>query len=135
MRPTWKQHAMELAKVAMLRSEDPYQKVGSCILGHNNEVLAVAYNGLASGINVDDSFWSDRDARRPYMIHSEMNCLARIRQGEGKILACTLLPCSNCAINIVTHGIKEVVFNEMYSRDSKAIDIFKFYGVNCQQID
>ena len=135
MRSSWSKHAMELAKVAMQRSEDPHKKVGACVLGHNNEVLAVAYNGLASGVNVHNSFWKDRDWRRPYIIHAETNCLARIRQGEAKLIACTLLPCSNCAINIIAHGIKEVFFNEMYTRDDKAVEIFDFYGVKCYQLD
>lgn len=134
LRTTWEQHAMNLAEVAMLRSEDPFQKVGACILGFNNEVLSVAYNGLAAGKNVDKDFWSDRDARRPYMIHAEANALSRIRRGEGKILACTLLPCSSCATNIAAYGIKHVVYKDLYKRDDKALQIFKFYGIECKQL-
>lgn len=135
MRSTWEEHAMNLATIAMNRSEDPFQKVGACILGHNNEVLSVAYNGLAAGINVAPEFWNDRDARRPYMIHAESNALARIKMGEGNILACTLLPCSSCATNIAAYGIKHVIFKDVYSRDIKSIDIFKFYGISCNQVD
>lgn len=135
MRSSWNEHAMNLAAIAMQRSEDPFQKVGACILGHNNEVLAVAYNGLAAGVNVTQEFWNDRDARRPYMIHAESNALARIKRGEGNILACTLLPCSSCATNIAAYGIKHVIFKEIYNRDVKAVDIFKFYGISCTQID
>ena len=135
MRSTWEQHAMNLAAIAMQRSEDPYQQVGACVLGHHNEVLAVAYNGLAAGVNVTREFWGDRDARRPYMIHAESNCLARIKMGEGKLLACTLLPCSACATNIVAYGIKHVIFKDIYNRDTKSVDIFKFYGISCHQVD
>lgn len=135
MRSSWNEHAMNLAAIAMQRSEDPFQKVGACILGHNNEVLAVAYNGLAAGVNVTQEFWNDRDARRPYMIHAESNALARIKRGEGNILACTLLPCSSCATNIAAYGIKHVIFKEIYNRDVKAVDIFKFYGISCTQVD
>jgi dCMP deaminase len=135
MRSTWKQHAMNLATIAMQRSEDPFQKVGACILGHHNEVLSVAYNGLAAGINVTPEFWNDRDARRPYMIHAESNALARIKMGEGNLLACTLLPCSSCATNIAAYGIKHVIFKSIYTRDVKSIDIFKFYGISCEQED
>lgn len=135
MRSSWEQHAMNLATVAMWRSEDPYQKVGACILGHHNEVLSVAYNGLAAGINVISEFWNDRDARRPYMIHAESNALARIKMREGALLACTLLPCSACATNIAAYGIKNVIYKDIYNRDTKALDIFKFYGISCKQID
>jgi dCMP deaminase len=135
MRSTWEEHAMNLATIAMRRSEDPHQQVGACVLGHHNEVLAVAYNGLAAGVNVTPEFWADRDARRPYMIHAESNALARIKMGEGKLLACTLLPCSSCATNIAAYGIKHVIFKELYNRDTKSIDIFKFYGISCHQVD
>jgi dCMP deaminase len=119
----------------MRRSEDPFQQVGACVLGHHNEVLAVAYNGLAAGVNVTQEFWKDRDARRPYMIHAESNVLSRIKMGEGKLLACTLLPCSACATNIAAYGIKEVIFKDIYNRDTKSVDIFKFYGISCHQVD
>lgn len=135
MRSSWEEHAMNLASIAMQRSEDPFQKVGACILGHHNEVLSVAYNGLAAGVNVTNEFWNDRDARRPYMIHAESNALARIKMGEGKLLACTLLPCSACATNIAAYGIKHVIFKDIYNRDIKSIDIFKFYGISCKQVD
>ena len=133
-RISWYEHAMNLAEAATQRSEDPFRKVGACILGHEHEVLSVAYNGVNVGINVDDSFWNDRDARLPYMIHAETNALARIKRGEGKIIACTLLPCSNCAANIVAHNIKIVLYKELYNRDTKALDIFKFYNVECLKV-
>jgi dCMP deaminase len=130
-RKTWEQHAMDLAIVAMERSEDPYQKVGACILGHDNEVLSVAYNGLPKNLKVSNKFWQDRDKRRPYIIHAESNALARIKMNEGKLLACTLLPCAACATNIAAYGIKEVVFKEFYNRDMKALDVFNFYNISC----
>jgi dCMP deaminase len=134
MRISWEEHAMGLAEKASLRSEDPYQKVGACVLDFNKDVLAVAYNGLVSGLNVSEDFWKDRDKRRPYMIHAETNALARIKRGEGFLIACTLLPCSSCAANIAAHGIKKVLFKEIYHRDTSALDIFKFYGISCNQL-
>lgn len=134
MRSSWDQHAMLLAEAASLRSEDPFKKVGACVLGHNNEVLSVAYNGLASGVEADEKFWSDRDGRRLYMVHAESNALAQIHRGEGRLLACTLLPCSSCATNISAYGIKKVIYKEAYDRDEEALKIFKFYGIDCKQI-
>jgi dCMP deaminase len=133
-RPSWEAHAMNLALMAKERSEDPYQKVGACILGHDNEVLSVAYNGLIAGFKTPNGFWENRDFRRPFMIHAETNCLARINRGEGKILACTLLPCSSCATNIAAHGIKKVVYKEIYNRDTLSLEIFRFYKIDCNQI-
>jgi dCMP deaminase len=133
-RLTWEQYAINIAQVASLRSEDPFKKVGACALDFDNRVIGVAYNGLATGQNVDNNFWLDRNERRPYMIHAETNLLSLIKRGECNLLACTLLPCSNCATMIAAYGIKRVVYSELYDHDMKAVDIFNFYGIEYKKI-
>lgn len=133
-RISWEEYALRIAEVASLRSEDPFKKVGACALDANCRVIGVAYNGLASGRTVEESFWADRDKRRPYMIHAEANLLSLFRRGECELLACTLLPCSYCASMISAYSIKKVVYKETYVRDTKAINIFKFNGIECEQI-
>ena len=129
LRVSWDQYALDLAKAASRRSEDPYHKVGACALGEDNRVLSLGYNGLMAGADVDLEFWEDRDARRPYMIHAEVNCLSLFKSGECKTLAVTLLPCSYCAAMIAAYKIPRVVYSEVYKRDTKALDIFKFYNI------
>lgn len=130
----WKEYALKLAEVAKLRSEDPYMQVGACALDANNRVLGCAYNGLPSGKIVTPDFWEDRDARRPYMIHAEVNLLSLFKRGEAVLVASTLLPCTSCAQALAAHGVKEIVFNEVYNRDVKAIELFDFYGIKLTQI-
>lgn len=133
-RLSWEEYAMKIAEVAALRSEDPFKKVGACALDFDNRVIGVAYNGLATGKNVDNTFWLDRNERRSYMIHAETNLLSLIKRGECNLLACTLLPCSNCATMIAAYGIKKVIYSELYDHDMKAIDIFEFYGIEYKKI-
>lgn len=133
-RITWEEYAIRIAEVASLRSEDPFKKVGACALDANNRVIGVAYNGLAPGLNVESIFWTNRDSRRPYMIHAEANLLSLFKRGECALLACTLLPCSCCASMISAYNIKKVVYKEVYNRDTMAIEIFKFNGITCEQI-
>ena len=134
MRPTWEQYALSLAEAAALRSEDPYVQVGACALDHNNRVLGVAYNGLAPGKTMSDYFWADRDGRRPYILHAECNLLSLFKRGEARMIACTLLPCSCCARQIIAHGIKKVVYRDNYTKDMNALEIFKFYGIEIIQL-
>jgi dCMP deaminase len=133
-RISWEEYAIKIAEVASYRSEDQYVQVGATALDHSNRVIGVAYNGLGSGVNVDETFWNDRDKRRPFMIHAEINLLSLIKRGECKLLACTLLPCSSCAAAIVAHGIKNVVYKDEYFRDNLALEIFKFNGIECKQV-
>tara|TARA_R100000808_G_scaffold24932_1_gene59531 strand:- start:14697 stop:15107 length:411 start_codon:yes stop_codon:yes gene_type:complete len=129
-RISWKEYALRLAETAALRSEDPYRKVGACALDSNRRVLALGYNGLASGKNAPAfSFWNDRDARRPFMIHAEVNCLSMVNVGECRLLAVNLLPCSSCAQMIAAYKIPEIVYREEYERDTTAHEIFKFYDI------
>ena len=130
-RLSWGKYALELAKTASLRSEDPYKKVGACALSFDNRVLGVAYNGLQSGKNVDASFWEDRDARRPFMIHAETNVLSLFSRNECGLLAVTLLPCSCCAKMIAAWNIPKIVYFEEYNNIEAEYskDIFDFYGI------
>lgn len=134
MRIPWEQYALKIAEVTALRSEDPYVKVGACILNKENRIIGVGYNGLATGKNVSEEFWKDRDKRRKYMIHAEANAISLINRGDGILLACTLLPCSSCATIIAGHGIKKVIYRDIYSRDTSALEIFEFYDIECLQL-
>lgn len=129
MRISWEEYALEVAKTASLRSEDPYMKVGSCVLNSYNKIIGVGYNGLASGKKAPRNFWKDRDKRRPFMIHAEANALLNIKHGDASLLACTLLPCRACASLIAAHGIKKVIYKEIYNRDKSAFEIFDFYNI------
>jgi dCMP deaminase len=126
---SWDKHALLLAWAATRRSEDPYMKVGACALGFHNEVLGVAYNGLAPNKIVTDDFWIDREKRRPFMIHAETNLLSRISPGQVKTIAITLQPCTGCAQAIASFGIKRVIYTLKYDFDKKGLDILDFYGI------
>jgi dCMP deaminase len=128
-RVSWDEYALDLAKTASQRSEDPYRKVGACALNKDHMVLGLGYNGLASGKVVHQLFLENRDFRRPYMIHAEANCLSLCRRGEVDLLAVTLLPCSYCATMIAAYGIRKVIYQEFYDSDPKALDIFNFYNI------
>lgn len=135
-RPSIVDIAVSTARIWSSRSEDFYQKVGACILNEEGRVLSVGYNGLTKKLNKDKSFWEDRDQRRSYVIHAEMNALSLIKkQDDPYLIAVTLLPCYHCALNISCYGIKNVVYINDYERDQKAKDIFKFYNINLHKYE
>jgi dCMP deaminase len=136
MRISFEEMAISIANIVKERSEDPHKKVGACILNKEGRVLSIGYNGLLSKQKTIKKFWQDRDERRKYVIHAETNALACIsRYDEPYILACSLLPCSNCAINICSHGIKHVFYSEEYNKDIEAYQIFDFYKVKLKKIN
>ena len=136
MRISFEEMAIKVASVVKDRSEDPYKKVGVCVLNKEGRILSVGYNGLLSKQQISNDFWEDRDERRKYIIHAETNALACItRYDEPYILASTLLPCANCAINICSHGIKHVYYTEEYHKDQLAYEIFDFYKVSLKKLN
>jgi dCMP deaminase len=128
--------AVETAKLWSMRSEDPYKKVGCCILNENGRVLSVGYNGLPSKFNAKKAFWLNRDARRKFMIHAEVNALSLIKTSDKPyLLASTLLPCAACASSIISYGIKNVVYIEDCNQDSSSIEIFKYFKINISKYE
>ena len=135
-RMSFEDMAMNLALVVSQRSEDPYQKVGVCILDKNGRVLSLGYNGIRPKDERDNDFWNDRDNRRKYIIHAETNALSCItRYDHPYILASTLLPCSCCAINIASYGIEKVIYLEDYKNDQSAYEILKFHNIELKKYE
>ena len=132
MRIDWERYALSLAKVAALRSEDPFVKVGACVLRHDNSVASLGYNGAPPKVNID---WCDRDERRRRVILAEANALRYVKPQECRLLACTLLPCNDCLKLISSYGIKEVVYIEEYDKDCSSLTLASEFGINLKKIN
>lgn len=113
IRPDWKEYALAIAEAVALRSEDPYVKVGAVVMRHDMSVASVGYNGLPPGVEID---FNDRDARRPFVIHAEMNALRYATRTDTLygLLAITHRPCVACLPMIAAYGFELVVYeNEL----------------------
>lgn len=130
-RSSFLKSAIDTAKIWSLRSEDPHRKVGACILNKEGRVLSVGYNGLPPKFKTPRSFWLNREKRRQYVIHAEINALSLIKRSDcPDLIAITLLPCSACASSIISYGINKVAYIDDYELDKNSLDIFKFFGIN-----
>jgi dCMP deaminase len=127
------EYAIALAHVASHRSEDPYRKVGAVALDSANRVIGTAYNGLAPGVDAPPGFWEDRDQRRKYMIHAEVNLCSLFKRGEARLVACTTKPCTSCMQMLSAYGVTEVYYFEDYP-SSEADLIAQLYGVKLHQL-
>lgn len=132
-RISWEEYAMRIAEVVAQRSEDPYIKVGACILRHDNSILSVGYNGAAPNCDID---WTDRDNRRKFVSHAERSALRYAQPNEGKLIAITLLPCESCIVDIAMYGIKKVYYRDVYDKsEANTRIIAKTYGVQLIQLE
>jgi len=119
-RMSWDKYGLEIAEAASKRSEDPYFKVGACVLRSDHSIISIGYNGAAPGVNIS---WADRDARRGFVIHAEVNALRYCTpdQTRGGFMYVTHHPCAECIKVIASYGIKIVIFSETI--DPKVYDL------------
>ena len=110
-------YALGVAKATSLRSEDPHLKVGAVALSYDNRVVGCAYNGTPSGFQMENSLLSNRAKKSPFMIHAETNLCTLFKRGEVNMVAITHAPCSKCFINLLAHGVKEIIYDTEYIDD------------------
>lgn len=117
MRTTWEQYGIAIALAAAARSEDPWLRVGACVLRQDHTVAATGYNGAPSGLEID---WADRNQRRRYVIHAEANALRYCTPTEtrGGLLAVSHHPCAECVKLAAAYGITSVVFGSDLDPDT-----------------
>lgn len=116
---SWDEMFMLSAVVSSARSKDPSSQVGACIVGSDNRILSLGYNGSPNDWNDSEFPWSrsnedENHTKYPYVIHGEMNALLNYK-GDNKDLVgatvyVTLFPCSNCAKFLAQAGIKRIVY-------------------------
>lgn len=99
---------MGIAEAVACRSEDPYVKVGAIALRYDWSIVGAGYNGLPSGVNVTPDFWQDRDGRRPFMIHAEINALRYAHADQVQIVVTTHIPCAACMTVLGSYQIGRV---------------------------
>lgn len=138
---TWDEYFMGVAELSAKRSKDPNTQVGACIVGTDNRILSMGYNGFPNGCS-DDEFPWDREGDKalktkyPYVTHAELNAILNYRGGnlEGTRLFVSLFPCNECAKAIIQSGIKTVVYaSDKYSNSDSVLaskKMFEAAGVN-----
>jgi dCMP deaminase len=129
-RISWDEYGMLLAYAAAQRSPDPYMIVGAAAFRTDRSTVATGYNGAPVGVEID---WSDRDARRPFVLHAEANCLKFAAQSECYYLYVTLLPCRECLLRAAAYGVKEVIYDQVYERDASSLQKAEEYGITLRQ--
>ena len=111
----WDEYFMTFALVAARKSKDPSTQVGACIVGPDNKVLGLGYNGFPKGID-DNLIPIARDGeyletKYPYVAHAEENAVHNaVADLKGSRIYTTLNSCNKCAIAIIQNGLEEVIF-------------------------
>ena len=114
---SWDEYFMGIAILSGERSKDPNTQVGACIVGADNRILSVGYNGFPNGCSDELFPWaregSELETKYPFVAHSELNAILNYRGGslEGSKLYVSLFPCNECAKAIIQAGIRTVIYD------------------------
>lgn len=131
----WDRRFLELAEHIATWSKDPSTKVGAVLVGPNNLVIGMGYNGFPRGVVDSEERLNDRETKYAMVVHAEANA---ILMAGTKAAGATLyvwptfiMPpiCNECCKLVIQSGIKEVVgykpdpTNERVKRWIKSIEI------------
>ncbi|KAI1850774.1 hypothetical protein JX266_004056 [Neoarthrinium moseri] len=145
LRPSWDAYFMSLSSLAARRSNCMKRAVGCVLVGPSRRVVSTGYNGTPRGVRncgeggcprCNSGETSGVSLATCLCLHAEENALleaGRERIREGSVLYCNTCPCLTCSIKIVQVGISEVVYNQGYSMDGEAAEVFRSAGVRLRQ--
>ncbi|MBD5545368.1 MAG: dCMP deaminase family protein [Lachnospiraceae bacterium] len=113
---SWDEYFMGVSVLSGMRSKDPNTQVGACIVGADNRILSMGYNGFPNGCSDELFPWAREgdplNTKYSFVTHSELNAILNYKGGslEGSKLYVSLFPCNECAKAIIQAGIKTVVY-------------------------
>lgn len=109
----WDEYFLSIAEVVKEKSKGNNTKIGAVIVGSDNEIVSTGYNSFPRGINDDVPERQENPEKYYWFSHAERNAIynaARIGVSlkNTKIYLTCGIPCVDCAIGIISSGIKEV---------------------------
>lgn len=147
-RPTWDEYMFGIMEEVSKRSTCNRGRVG-CVITKDNRVLSTGYAGAPPGLPhcddighiIESRFCKDKDlATHSHCIrtiHAELNAiLFAAKHGislNKATLYCTMTPCYNCAMAIISCGIKEVKVLNSYQSGNDSIEMFAITGIKYSQ--
>jgi dCMP deaminase len=105
----WDRRFMSLAQHVAEWSKDRNSKVGAVIVGPDNEVRTIGYNGFPMRIDDDIPSRHERPEKYLWMEHAERNAIYFAARVGTPVAGCRMylnwFPCMDCARAIVQSGI------------------------------
>lgn len=125
---SWDAYFMGIALLSAKRSKDPNTSVGACIVGQDNRILSLGYNGMPRGCSDDIYPWEregeDLETKYLYVCHAELNAILNYTgtNMSGAKIYTTLFPCNECTKALIQAGIKEVIYiSDKYAATASVI--------------
>jgi dCMP deaminase len=141
MRPSWDEYFMSIAKVVAMRSNCMKRKVAAIIV-KDRRVISTGYNGTPRGAKncneggcprCNSMAASGTALDECLCCHGEENAITQAAYHgtslKGATLYTTFAPCLLCTKMIINSGIAEVVYNQEYPLNERALLLLSECGV------
>lgn len=110
----WDEFFISLTHAVRKKSKDRSTQVGAVIVGEDNEVLSIGFNGMPRGIDDELNSRHERPIKYKWFEHAERNAIYNAaRHGialKGSRIYVYGFPCTDCARAIIQSGIKELIY-------------------------
>lgn len=143
-RPIWDKTWMDVARILAKRSVCKHWRVG-VVIAKDKRILATGYNGPPKGIVHCSEVGCHKEDKHGRKLpagsgkcrgaHAEVNAITNAAcQGAtiyGATFYCTIMPCLDCAKDIINAEAKEIVFLGDYESQEKnfTLELLKEAGV------
>jgi dCMP deaminase len=140
-RPTWDEYFMNIAKVVAMRSNCMKRKIAAIIV-KDKRVVSTGYNGTPRGAKncneggcprCNSMAESGTALDECLCCHGEENAITQAAYHgialKGSTLYTTFAPCLLCTKMIINSGIVEVVYNQDYPLNGRALSLLETCGI------
>lgn len=133
----WDKRFLDMAKLVSTWSKDPSTKVGAVIVDSQKRIVSVGFNGLAVGIDNEETILENRELKYRTILHAEENAILFSKQplNDCTVYTYPFQPCLKCTSVIIQTGIKRVVSyvsdNERWIKEFElSLKMFEEAGVS-----
>lgn len=127
--PQWDERFMALAEHVGSWSKDRGRSVGCVIVGPDDSIRAIGFNGFPRGIDDDVEERHSRPAKYLWTEHAERNAIYVAARNGISLVGCRMylpwFPCVDCARAIIQVGLEEIVGKQPELSDSRWGSDFK----------
>jgi len=144
-RPDWDEYFMSIAKVVASRSNCMKRKVAAVIV-KDRRIISTGYNGTPRGAKncneggcprCNNMALSGASLDECLCCHGEENAITQAAYHgtslKGSTLYSTFAPCLLCTKMIINSGIVEVVYNQEYPLNERALSLLRECGIVLRQ--
>jgi len=118
-RPSFDAMFLEMAHVVSQRSTCKRLKVGSVLVSHDNQRVAIGYNGAPSGLPhcIEEGCLLNEQGRCIRCVHAEVNSLLSAREVDrvNSTVYVTHQPCERCLTLLIQGKVRRVVYSKEYT--------------------